>query len=152
MKLEKRYSPNTASTINTLDERLVPYDLIVRLLEHICFEDLAYANYSQAVLIFMPGMGEIRKLNDLLMEHPQFNSEETFKIYPLHSMISSEHQGAVFDIPPPGVRKIVIGSSSRRSWGSLVSNVIFFQQLTSLKLVSRSLTSPASSTRDDRGR
>lgn len=111
VKLEKRYSPNTASTINTLDERLVPYDLIVRLLEHICFEDLAYANYSQAVLIFMPGMGEIRKLNDLLMEHPQFNSEETFKIYPLHSMISSEHQGAVFDIPPPGVRKIVIATN-----------------------------------------
>lgn len=58
----------------------------------------------------MPGMGEIRRLNDLLVEHKQFGSENDFTIYPLHSTVSSEGQGAVFDIPPPGVRKIVIGT------------------------------------------
>jgi ATP-dependent RNA helicase DHX29 len=57
----------------------------------------------------MPGMGEIRRLNDLLLEHPCFGLVEDFKIYPLHSTLSSENQSAVFDIPPPGVRKIVIG-------------------------------------------
>jgi hypothetical protein len=35
---ETRYSPRTASTINLLDERLIPYDLIMRLLEHVCFQ------------------------------------------------------------------------------------------------------------------
>ena len=99
----------TANTINLLDERLVPFELIIRLLERVCLEDAEYAPYSSAVLVFMPGMGEIRRLNDLLTEHPVFGSEDHFKVYPLHSTISSEQQGAVFDIPPPGIRKIVIG-------------------------------------------
>ncbi|CCM00897.1 uncharacterized protein FIBRA_02943 [Fibroporia radiculosa] len=111
VKLEKRYSSSTAATINRLDERLVPFDLIIRLLEHVCLEDETYVPYSSAILIFMPGMAEIRRLNDMLMEHPAFASDDKFKIYPLHSTISSEHQGAVFDIPPPGIRKIVIATN-----------------------------------------
>jgi ATP-dependent RNA helicase DHX29 len=108
VKLEKRYSSETATTLNNLDERLIPYDLIIRLLEMICFEDGTYAAFSPAILIFTPGLGEIRRLNDLLTEHRLFGSDQ-FKIYPLHSTLSSESQGAVFDIPPPGIRKIVIG-------------------------------------------
>ena len=109
VKLEKRYSSNTAATINLLDERLIPYDLIIRLLECICFEDAEYKSYSAAVLIFMPGLGEIRRLNDMLNEHPMFGASAVFKIFPLHSTLSSENQGAVFDLPPMGTRKIVIG-------------------------------------------
>lgn len=109
VKLEKRYSANTGTTINLLDERVMLYDLIMRLLERICFEDESYASYSAAILIFMPGIGEIRRLNDLLADHPLFGTGQGFLVYPLHSTISSENQGAVFDIPPPGIRKIVIG-------------------------------------------
>ncbi|KZT74762.1 P-loop containing nucleoside triphosphate hydrolase protein [Daedalea quercina L-15889] len=111
VKLEKRYSALTTNTINLLDERLVPFDLIVRLLERVCHEDAAYASYSSAVLVFMPGMAEIRRLTDLLLEHPVFGSEDHFWVYPLHSTISSEQQGAVFDIPPAGIRKIVIATN-----------------------------------------
>lgn len=110
VKLEKRYSQSTATTINRLDERTVPYDLIVRLLERICLEDPDYQLYSSAILIFMPGMGEIRRLNDLLQEHSSFGSSRLFSIFPLHSTISSEQQGAVFDLLPRGMRKIVIGT------------------------------------------
>ena len=116
--LEKRYSPATMSTINLLDERLIPYDLIIRLLERICFEDPSYMTYSGAILIFMPGMGEIRRLNDMLTEHRAFSAEDQFRIYPLHSTISSDQQGAVFDIPPPGMRKIVIGAWCLHVWSS----------------------------------
>ena len=112
VKLEKRYSPETAATINCLDERLIPYDLIMRLLECICFEDISYVTYSSAILIFMPGLAEIRRLNDMLVDHPSFGSSDAFKIYPLHSTLSSENQSAVFDIPVPGIRKIVIGKGS----------------------------------------
>lgn len=108
--MEKRYSPKTATTINLLDERLVPYELIVRLLESICLEVSPYNTYSSAVLVFMPGMGEIRRLHELLTDHPVFAVENLFRIYPLHSSIASDQQAAVFDIPPPGVRKIVIGN------------------------------------------
>lgn len=109
VKLEKKYSSATVSTVNLLDERQVPYELIVRLLEKICLEDPTYVTYSAAILVFMPGMGEIRRLSDMLTEHPQFGSEALFRIFPLHSTISSEQQGAVFEVPPPGIRKIVIG-------------------------------------------
>ncbi|KAJ3811403.1 P-loop containing nucleoside triphosphate hydrolase protein [Lentinula aff. lateritia] len=110
VKLEKRYSPNTAATINLFDERLIPYELILRLLEKICFEDQSLSDFSAAILIFMPGLGEIRKLNDILTEHSLFGLDD-FKIYPLHSTLSSESQSAVFDIPPPVVRKIVIATN-----------------------------------------
>lgn len=106
---ETRYSPRTASTINLLDERVIPYDLIMRLLDHICFK--AYTKYSAAILVFLPGIGEIRRLNDLLAEHASFGSSHDFIIYPLHSSISSENQSAVFEVPPPGVRKIVLATN-----------------------------------------
>ncbi|KAF7303326.1 p-loop containing nucleoside triphosphate hydrolase protein [Mycena kentingensis (nom. inval.)] len=107
VKLEKRYSAKTAATINLLDERIVPYDLIVRLLETICFGDAELRPYSAAILIFMPGMGEIRRLHDLLTENPSFSSG--FKIYPLHSTLSSEDQAAVFE-SLGSWRKIVIAT------------------------------------------
>src|ERR1700722_6136337 len=93
--LEKRYSARTKSTVSLLDERLIPYDLITRLLEHICFQNSAYYPMSSAILIFLPGLGEIRRLLDILMEHPRFGSESEFAIHPLHSTTSSENQGAV---------------------------------------------------------
>jgi len=109
IKLEKSYSPQTEMTIKLLDERIIPYELIVRLLEHLCFEDESMRCYSVAILIFMPGLAEIRRLSELLSEHPSFGNEEWFRIYPLHSTISTENQNAVFDTPPSGMRKIVIG-------------------------------------------
>lgn len=113
MKLEKRYTSATATTINLFDERQIPYELIIRLLEKICFEDRSYFFFSNAILIFLPGLGEIRKVNDLLAEHPLFSNSDEFIIYPLHSTLSSENQGAVFEIPPAGMRKIVIGMLTR---------------------------------------
>ncbi|EAU92844.2 pre-mRNA-splicing factor ATP-dependent RNA helicase prp22 [Coprinopsis cinerea okayama7 len=110
IKLEKRYSPPTISTLNLIDERVIPYDLILRLLEELCFGNPDYLTYSSAILVFMPGLGEIRRLHDMLSEHPQFGSND-FRLYPLHSTLSSENQGAVFDVPPPGIRKIVIATN-----------------------------------------
>lgn len=102
------YSARTVATVNMLDSRRIPYDLIVRLLETICFEDHDLKGYSAATLVFMPGLAEIRKLNDLLQSHPDFGASGDFVIYPLHSTISSEGQSAVFNVPRKGMRKIVI--------------------------------------------
>ncbi|KIR55599.1 DEAH box polypeptide 36 [Cryptococcus gattii Ru294] len=105
-----KYSAQTVDTINILDSRLIPYDLIVLLLEKICFEAADYMPFSQATLVFMPGLAEIRKLNDMLLAHPKFGSTD-FVVWPLHSSISSEGQSAVFKRPPEGVRKIVISTN-----------------------------------------
>lgn len=105
-----KYSARTVGTVNLLDSRKIPYDLVIRLLERICFEDGNLRAFSAATLVFMPGLAEIRKLHDELQSHPMFGTAE-FVIYPLHSSISSEGQSSVFDIPPHGVRKIVICKS-----------------------------------------
>ncbi|KAH0838412.1 P-loop containing nucleoside triphosphate hydrolase protein [Lanmaoa asiatica] len=109
--LEKRYSPLTERTIELLDERVIPYDLIVRLLERLCSKDQPLLSFSSAVLIFMPGLAEIRRMSDLLSDHPFFGQESLFRVYPLHSTLSSENQNAVFDIPPAGMRKIVVATN-----------------------------------------
>ncbi|KIJ68314.1 hypothetical protein HYDPIDRAFT_24607 [Hydnomerulius pinastri MD-312] len=111
IKLEKRYSPQTETTVKLLDERVIPYELIIRLLEHLCFEDESARSFSAAILIFMPGLAEIRRLSDLLSEHPSFGEESWFRVCPLHSTLSSENQNAVFDTPPAGMRKIVIATN-----------------------------------------
>ncbi|KAF8844041.1 P-loop containing nucleoside triphosphate hydrolase protein [Paxillus ammoniavirescens] len=109
--LAKRYSSHTEKTVELLNERVIPYELILRLLEHLCFEDKSLHSFSSAVLIFMPGLAEIRRLGDLLSEHPSFGDESWFRVYPLHSMFSSDDQNAVFDTPPAGMRKIVIATN-----------------------------------------
>ncbi|XP_006454441.1 hypothetical protein AGABI2DRAFT_182424 [Agaricus bisporus var. bisporus H97] len=111
IKFEKRYSQETTTTLNLFDERFIPYELIIRLLEKICFEDVKYNAYSSAILIFVPGIGEIRRINDALNGHPRFGSDEEFKIYPLHSTLSSENQNSVFEVPLAGIRKIVIATN-----------------------------------------
>ena len=59
--------------------------------------------------MFLPGIAEIHRLNDLLTEHAVFGSSDDFVLYILHSSISSENQAAVFEVPPQGIRKIVLG-------------------------------------------
>ncbi|TIB70058.1 hypothetical protein E3P77_00012 [Wallemia ichthyophaga] len=105
-----KLSPDTFTTLNLLNEYLIPYDLILKTLERLS-TDAQWIHYSSATLIFMSGMAEIRRMNDMLQEHPLFGDSSQFNIYPLHSSIASDKQGAVFDIPPPGVRKIVIATN-----------------------------------------
>ncbi len=106
----KAYSPRTIDTIDRLDDRMVNHELIERLLEHICFENHELKGYSNAILIFMPGLAEIRACFDALTSHKLFGTTG-FRIYPLHSTISTEDQAAVFEVPPPHIRKIVIATN-----------------------------------------
>jgi ATP-dependent RNA helicase DHX29 len=47
----------------------------------------------------------------MLLEHALFGDVSSFWVMPLHSTVSSENQGAVFDVPPHGMRKIVIATN-----------------------------------------
>ncbi len=105
------YSRQTIDTVNLLDPRQIPYELVVRVLERLCLEEGEYVQFSHAILIFLPGLQEIRKMHDALVEHKVFGNPDAFILFPLHSTISSEGQSAVFDIPLQGVRKIVIGEN-----------------------------------------
>lgn len=112
----RNYSPQTRSTLSKMDERQIPYDLILQLLEKIATSP-QYKDFSKAILVFLPGLGEIRRLNDMIMGHPAFGHSGRNKgaggwlVYPLHSTIASEEQEAAFLIPPPGMRKIVLATN-----------------------------------------
>jgi len=107
-KALRNYSPRTRNTIAQIDEYRIEFDLVVQLLASIATSD-RLSMYSNAILVFLPGIGEIRQLNDLLSGHPVFSAN--WYIYPLHSTIASEDQEAAFLVPPPGTRKIVLATN-----------------------------------------
>jgi ATP-dependent RNA helicase DHX29 len=102
------YSKSTRATLASYDEYRIDFSLIVKLIEMIAYAK-QYEQFSKAILVFLPGIAEIRQLNDMLQGHPSFL--KGWRIHPLHSTFSSEDQQSAFEIPPPGIRKIVIATN-----------------------------------------
>ncbi|KAI4103529.1 MAG: hypothetical protein LQ339_004254 [Xanthoria mediterranea] len=102
------YSLKTRSTLAQLDEYRINYDLIVNLLETIATKP-RFIGFSKAVLVFLPGIAEIRRLHDMLRGHNSFS--EGWYIHPLHSTIAMDEQERAFAIPPQGHRKIVLATN-----------------------------------------
>ncbi|KAJ5730239.1 uncharacterized protein N7483_004747 [Penicillium malachiteum] len=102
------YSRQTRETVSKFDEYRLDYQLIKRLLLRIATSpDMEY--YSRAILVFMPGLAEIRRLNDEILSEPTF--QRGWIIHALHSSIASEDQEKAFNVPPEGMRKIVIATN-----------------------------------------
>lgn len=108
VKALRGYSAKTRNTIAQMDEYRIEYELIVQLLAKVATDERLQP-FSKAILVFLPGIGEIRQLNDLLVGHPVFAKD--WFVYPLHSSIASEDQEAAFLVPPPGTRKIVLATN-----------------------------------------
>lgn len=103
-------SLQTRTTLEFMDHHAINFDLILLLLENLCFYRQELIPFSTAILIFLPSLETIRRLTDMLEGHEAFGTTD-FLILPLHSTISNENQGLVFDVPPPGIRKIVISTN-----------------------------------------
>ncbi|KAF3760980.1 P-loop containing nucleoside triphosphate hydrolase protein [Cryphonectria parasitica EP155] len=108
LKTLQQYSPRTRNTLSQLNEYEIDFDLIVQLISRIAV-DPSYLDYSKAILIFLPGIADIRTLNDMLLGDRFFQTD--WLVYPMHSSIASEEQEAAFHIPPPGYRKIVLATN-----------------------------------------
>ncbi|KAI1455583.1 P-loop containing nucleoside triphosphate hydrolase protein [Annulohypoxylon moriforme] len=104
----KQYSARTRNTLSQIDEYQIDFELIVQLIIRIA-NDPDYMNYSKAILVFLPGIAEIRTLNDALLGEPFF--QFAWEIFPLHSTIATEDQERAFLVPPEGVRKIVLATN-----------------------------------------
>lgn len=102
------YSKKTVKTLAAYDEYRIDYSLIVKLLEKVAYSQ-EYTKFSKAVLVFLPGIAEIRQLNDMLVGHRSFG--QGWRVHPLHSSFSSEDQQAAFEVPPQGIRKIVLATN-----------------------------------------
>uniref|UniRef100_A0A8C5NG69 RNA helicase n=1 Tax=Gouania willdenowi TaxID=441366 RepID=A0A8C5NG69_GOUWI len=95
-------------TIAAMDLDKINMDVVERLLEWIVEGNHKYP--PCAVLVFMPGMAEIRMLYEKLQSNTMFNNKGCV-VYPLHSSLSNEEQKAIFSRPPDGVTKIIISTN-----------------------------------------
>lgn len=80
-----------------MNEHLINFDLLLALLETICFGNQELQPFSRAILVFLPSLDTIRSLCDLLEGHPAFGGND-FQVFPLHSSISNEQQARVFEV------------------------------------------------------
>lgn len=68
-------------------------------------------------MILSLGWDDISKLHKLLTEDARFRLDSgSVRIYPLHSLLPSIDQRAIFTKPPSGVRKIVIATNIAGKW------------------------------------
>lgn len=129
-----KYTTRVIHSLSIVNENVINYELLASLLEHIATNE-----EEGAILVFMPGMSfaffllliftpspssffspirplyltgmmEITKAIDELRKSTFFQSDEVI-LCPLHSSLSTFEQTAVFDVPPEGVRKIVIATN-----------------------------------------
>jgi ATP-dependent RNA helicase DHX29 len=102
------YPYQTRDTVLKFDEYRLDYRLIVKLLATLATRQ-ELSHYSKAILVFLPGLAEIRRLHDEIGSDSTFN--QGWIIHTLHSSIASEDQEKAFLVPPEGTRKIVIATN-----------------------------------------
>uniref|UniRef100_A0A672GX55 Putative ATP-dependent RNA helicase DHX57 n=1 Tax=Salarias fasciatus TaxID=181472 RepID=A0A672GX55_SALFA len=113
-ELSVRYKDTKKSVLKTMaamDLDKINMDLVESLLEWIV--DGKHNYPPGAVLVFLPGLAEIRMLYEQLQSNRMFNNRGASRcvVYPLHSTLSNEEQQAVFSRPPDGVTKIIISTN-----------------------------------------
>ncbi|WFC98194.1 RNA helicase [Malassezia yamatoensis] len=103
------YRPSTLETLSKYNEYMINYELIAQLLRKF-FNDDQFQGMNQAVLIFLPGIAEIRQCGNTLSGYKEFAPQQC-RIHILHSTIAPEEQSEAFDPPPAGMRKIVLATN-----------------------------------------
>lgn len=109
-KRERKYNAEDGS-LTMVDEKenaLVPLGLVACTIAHV-----AKTTQEGAILVFLPGLAEILKVEEILMQHKfgiNFSDQSKFKIFQLHSSIATS-QSSVFEQLPEGCRKIILATN-----------------------------------------
>ncbi|KAI1312773.1 DEAD/DEAH box helicase [Xylaria venustula] len=107
---EKDFDGNTLKdedSMRKLIQKLgsrINYSLLVETTKAID-EDLSYDKEKGGILIFLPGVGEIKRTVD------QLQSVSSLHVLPLHASLDTREQRKVFRAPPPGKRKVVVATN-----------------------------------------
>ena len=105
-KLYPKYSKNVVNSLAIVDESVINYELIGKLLEYICTK-----LEEGAILCFLPGMKEITTAMEALSKVELFQDSSNVILHPLHSSLSNAEQIAIFQRPPKGKRKIILSTN-----------------------------------------
>ncbi|EFJ04939.1 hypothetical protein SELMODRAFT_187668 [Selaginella moellendorffii] len=102
----RKYSENTRKNLANVNEDVIDYELLEDLIMHI-----NETGDPGALLVFLPGMPEILQLLDRLMVLKTFSGPAAEWLLPLHSSVAPADQRKVFQVPPRGIRKIVLATN-----------------------------------------
>jgi len=116
------YKMSTRRSMERVDERVLNYDLIEECLalllldrnnDSIVLPDGAdnESLSKGSVLVFLPGIGEIRSLSERLKGSRQFGAGNRFDIIPMHSSLSPKEQRKAFIKPKAGCQKIILATN-----------------------------------------
>ena len=101
-------SGRTVRNLSRLDEAVVDYDCVERLLARVDEDEPR----DGAFLVFLPGIGETTRLIERLNAHPRFAPRlGAHKICALHSALTPAEQREAFKTPGGDVRKIVVATN-----------------------------------------
>lgn len=95
--------------VDEKEDALVPLNLVGATIAHI-----AETTQDGAILVFLPGIEEIRKVDKFLDERPfgvNFSDPAKFQLHRLHSSVPAAEQSAVFNPVPEGCRKIILSTN-----------------------------------------
>lgn len=127
------FSLLTRRSMDRVDETKINYDLIEDVLKSILLntQDNSFVKPPEgvnlscgAVLIFLPGIGEIKTLMERLKASREFGNKRKFDIIPLHSSLSSEEQQLAFRTSRSGIRNIILSTNIAET-SVTVSDVVF---------------------------
>ncbi|KAL8715156.1 MAG: hypothetical protein Q9220_001114 [cf. Caloplaca sp. 1 TL-2023] len=108
-KNERRItSTGEVATSTEKNDAVVPFGLVATTIAHI-----SKTTDEGAILVFLPGLEEMTKVEDLLYRGPldvDYKDTAKFKVYILHSSQAAA-QREVFDAVPKGCRKIILSTN-----------------------------------------
>ena len=114
MRKLKKYKHRTLNSLLLADENVINLELIQKLVLHILAQDGSVNSDENvgAILIFVPGLGDIRNVIDNLKMMPEItNPKSNVSIFPLHSSLTCQEQSRVFQILPNNGRKIIVSTN-----------------------------------------
>mmetsp|Transcript_42443 Transcript_42443/g.89122 ORF Transcript_42443/g.89122 Transcript_42443/m.89122 type:complete len:1576 (-) Transcript_42443:115-4842(-) len=120
--LYRGYKMSTRRSMERVNEEIINYDLMEDVLKLIVNENhdgnrttlMAPDGVDMSegsILIFLPGLGEIRALIERLEGSRVFRDSRRFDLIPLHSTLSSRDQRRAFLPSRPGCRKIICATN-----------------------------------------
>lgn len=93
--------------VNRIDDSRIDYDLPVHLVKYLI--ETRSANDNGAILIFMPGTAEIKRLMEMLNQTREISSK--IWVLALHGSLSGADQALAFKTAPSGKTKIIVGTN-----------------------------------------
>jgi HrpA-like RNA helicase len=109
-------------TLERMNHDRINYDLIAALVKYIC----QYSEDNGSILIFLPGIYEIKRAYDTIHEELEIGSRDGYKLWvlQLHGGLEAKEQSLVFQTSARGFRKVVLSTNVAET-GITIPDVVY---------------------------